>query len=138
MCNVFIEFRLDSLNNSPAEVSQEIRPITMWGEDAWVGRQVRKKFWIGKGKKRKQVPYLGKITDVDEDADNADNRVFCVRYDDGDIEWLGVKEILSILLPLDNSESTPVVNDFRQFIILKLIMHLCVLSGARHVNDNRM
>lgn len=105
---VFIDDSFDKLDNVSVSAACDTSSVKLWGEDSWVGRQVRKKFWIGKGKNRKQLPYLGTITGVDCDADNERQRLFCVRYDDGDVEWLDAAEILAILLPLGTADNTPV------------------------------
>ena len=74
------------------------------GDDSWIGRELRKKFWTGKGKNRKHATFVGKVTNVDDDADHPGKRLFEVRYDDGDVEWLDAEEINHILIPVANVE----------------------------------
>ena len=61
------------------------------GEDSWLGRSVRKKFWVGEGENRHQVSFGGQVTDVDEDEQNTGHRLFEVKYEDGDVEWLDAR-----------------------------------------------
>ena len=63
----------------------------MRGEDAWIGRQVQKNFGT-------HGTFMGKVTNVDDDAKFPGHRVFQVRYSDGDSEWLGVDDLVDILL----------------------------------------
>ena len=66
------------------------------GEDKWIGRRVEKHF-PGHGK------FKGKVTDVDEEVPehggSSGHRIFQVVYDDGDDEWIGVDDLVNILLP---------------------------------------
>ena len=65
----------------------------MWGEDAWIGRRVKKHFkGIGS--------FMGTVVDIDDWKDHPGHRIFQVKYDDGDSEWLGVDHMLDIFLPL--------------------------------------
>ena len=77
-CRFLFVRRLDILqcgNADDASVFDRIR-----GEDSWLGRKVIKKFWVGKGKKRHQVSFAGKVTDIDEDEQNAGHRLFEVKW----------------------------------------------------------
>ena len=61
---------------------------------------MRKKFWIGKGKNKKQVVFSGTVTDIDEDELNTGHRLFQVTYEDGDEEWADAGDIHAILVPV--------------------------------------
>ena len=90
----------DSSNNENSPfVFDRIR-----GEDSWLGRQVRKKFWIGKGTNRKQVEFSGKVTDIDDDERHPGHRLFEVTYEDGDCEWADAGDIHAILVPLASAQ----------------------------------
>ena len=64
-----------------------------------MGREIHKKFWVGKGTNRKQVLCKGKVTAIDEDADNPGHRLFEVRYEDGDVECTDAGEVAPYLGP---------------------------------------
>ena len=70
----------------------------MRGEDEWIGCRVNKGFWSGKGASLKKVYYKGTVTAVDDDAENPGHRIFEVRYDDGDVAWVGADEVWEILM----------------------------------------
>lgn len=76
----------------------------MRGEDAWLGREVRKKFWIGKGSHRKQVLFKGKVTAIDDDEDNEGHRVFVITYEDGDEEIVAAGDIAPYLGPFESDQ----------------------------------
>ena len=94
----------NSSNNDSSFAFDRIR-----GEDSWLGREVCKNFWIGKGKNKKQVLFRCKVTAIDDDEDNEGHRLFEVTYEDGDVEDYDVGDLLSILTPLDSAQV--VVND---------------------------
>ena len=73
----------------------------MQGEDSWIGMRVCKDFWIGKGKNKKRLKFNGLVASVDDDEENNGHRLFEVRYDDGDIEWLPPEDIPDILVSAD-------------------------------------
>ena len=58
------------------------------GEDSWLGRQVRKKFWVGKGHNRRLKLFYGTVTAIDDDEDNPGHRLFEITYEDGDDECM--------------------------------------------------
>ena len=62
------------------------------GEDHWIGRKIEKDF-PGHGK------FKDTVNAVDDHEGHDDHRVFQVVYDDGDDEWVGVDDLVSILLP---------------------------------------
>ena len=63
----------------------------MRGEDAWVGRRVKKKFGSN-------GEFFGLVTAVEEWRGHPGQRVFKVVYTDGDSEWIGVQDVHEILL----------------------------------------
>ena len=69
-----------------------------------MGREIRKKFWVGKGASRKQVLCKGKVTAIDDDADNPGHRVFEVTYEDGDVECTDAGEVAPYLGPFESAQ----------------------------------
>ena len=85
----------------------------MRGCDDWIGRDVVKKFGeLGN--------FTGKVIDVDEHDGKAGCRLFHVVYQDDDDEWLEPTEIQSILVPDNQTPTTPIpatVNCLYLFVI---------------------
>ena len=55
------------------------------------------KFWIHKHSKRVAKFFRGTVNAVDDDADNPGHRIFEVRFDDGDVDWLSATDTNTIL-----------------------------------------
>ena len=88
----YAQFEIDRMEDVVDTICHNMR-----GEDDWVGRTV-KKTWPGQG------TFTGRVTKVDDDAENVGHRLFQCTYSDGDVEWIDAEELQSILLPLDESE----------------------------------
>ena len=69
------------------------------GEDRWIGRSVKKNF-EGHG------IFTGIIDAVDDQEGHNGHRVFHIVYADGDDEWIGVDEVVEIILPPDDDATT--------------------------------
>ena len=92
--------RLDRIANNSAsdEVNESLSGFdAIKGEDSWIGCRVLKKFWIHKHSKRVTKFFRGTVNAVDDDADNPGHRIFEVRFDDGDVEWLSATDTNAIL-----------------------------------------
>ena len=64
--------------------------------EVWIGRRVRKKFG-------RHGWFAGRITAVDDDAENDGHILFQCTYTDGDNEWISQDELDEILLPEESS-----------------------------------
>ena len=71
----------------------------MRGEDHWIGRKV-KKYFDGCGM------FTDTIDAADEDQDNIGHRIFHITYSDGDDEWVGVNDLVTILQAPDEDAAT--------------------------------
>ena len=66
------------------------------GQDAWLGRMVRKHF---KG----HDTFNGHVDGVDDHTKFNGHRIFHVTYSDGDDEWMEIDELTGMLLPPDTT-----------------------------------
>ena len=89
--------RLDLCNDNVDDCYDDSIFDRIRGEDSWIGRQVRKKFLVGKGRNKRWQLFHGTVTAVDDDEDNPGHRLFQVTYEDGDDEWLDVCNTQEIL-----------------------------------------
>ena len=89
--------RLDVIQNAADDGFGSGNFDRIRGEDAWIGLKVKKKFWVGKGKNKRQKFFQGTITACDDDEDNPGHRIFQITYDDGDEEWLSVANTHDLL-----------------------------------------
>ena len=79
--------RLNENEPDPAENDH----LFVRGDDAWIGRVVRKDF-------PNHDIFTGRVTDVDDNVTKKDYRVFHVVYEDGDDEWIGAADLIEILV----------------------------------------
>ena len=91
---VFLSISIEGNSSRAVEKFNRLR-----GEDHWIGRIVKKKFGA-------HGIFTGKVHDVDDHDGFEVHRIFQVVYTDGDDEWLPVDELVSILQPVQDEEST--------------------------------
>ena len=72
-------------------VSKEINHAELRGDDAWIGRRIKKEF-------PDHGTFFGIVTAVDDHEGHPGERIFLVKHFDGDEEDIAVKDLKDLLV----------------------------------------